>query len=171
MNKIEKFQRNYNLFFVVLFVNGFVILLTIFEDGWSDYLFNGILIFLGLLAFIYLVVYFTTVTIYNDESLVYKVPLEFGFNINISDITKIERVPLFVFKSWGCGLEFQCGENKYRIKESNYSVKTIKNLIVRLQEINPSIKLHHQYKTLLDGGFEREDDFKDILLEEDNNIK
>ena len=50
------------------------------------------------------------------------------------------------------------------IRESSYEIETIKKLLQRLKEINPSIELHPQYKALVDGKIKYEDDFKRLPI-------
>jgi hypothetical protein len=55
--------------------------------------------------------------------------------------------------------------NRLAFQESSYPVDTIKKLIKRLKEINPSVKLHRQYEKLIKDEIEDERRFRQLAIE------
>ena len=136
--------------------------------GFEKNVIEGFLIFLGLIIFMAVVAYFTYIKITPDKKMVHKI-LESGFTIDITAITQIDRTPAFIFKGRTSRLKIhyrnEKGHNYWdTIREANYDVELIKQVLQRLKNINPSIKLHPQYQALVDGKIKDEDDFKRLPI-------
>lgn len=171
MNKIkqERFKGGYELLFIVTFLFFLFFILAIWDQGLQKNVIQGIWLSLSFIGFIYLTALLTSVTITDEKILFSKVFLGLRFKTKINDIIKIDRTSAFKVKSWGSRLQVyhldESGQEIWHVvRESMYSIKTIKALLTRLKEINPSIKLHPQYQDLIDGKIEEEDDFKKMAI-------
>ncbi len=90
-------------------------------------------------------------------------------NIDVYDISSLDRSSTMVFSSWGSSIVIiyqgkDLKENRVSLQESSYPVTSIKRLIKRLKEINPSIKLHPQYTKLINGEIEDERRFRRLPI-------
>lgn len=167
---MEKFNGSYRTFIVISFLLSLGVLFGVLEHGFQDNIKNALWWLVAGYIFTFLMAFFTTTKITPDKNLVNRTPLERGFKIDIFDITKIDRTSVFLIKKWGNRLQIH-HKNNYSdddwvtIREANYSVKTIKALLTRLKDINPSIKLHPQFQDLVDGKIEVDNSFKSEEIE------
>lgn len=168
--KIEKFRGSYGTFYLTTILLSSVLIWEFLDNGFQKNVQYGSLWVLAGIIFTFLMAFFTVTKISPDKNLINRTPLERGFNIDIFNITKIDRTHVFIFKKWGKRLQIH-HKNDYSdndwvtIREANYSVKTIKALLTRLKELNPSIKLHPQYQDLVDGKIEADNSFKSEEIE------
>jgi len=163
--EVKKFKGSHEFVWSAVGVGAILVFLGMLQQGFSSNVFKGALIYVGITIFIYIGDLLTYTSITNNETLISKVFLSRSFKANIPTITKIDRTSVFIFRHWGSRLQIHHtdkngNETWHTIQESMYSVKTIKELIVQLKQLNPSIKLHRHYQDLIDGKMKNEDAFK-----------
>ncbi len=167
--RVEKFQGSQELLLFGIPLTIIGIVFSLWGQDIDSNVIKGLGLFLVGLILVCLAGLFTSTTIVDSKTLVSKVFLARGFKADIHKITKIDRTSVFVFKHWGSRLQIyhadESGQETWHtIQESMYSVETIKKLLKRLKEINPSIELHKQYQDLIDGKIENEKSFKRLPI-------
>lgn len=164
----EKFKANYELLYKVGFLVVIGLILSLKGQNIDSHALQGLLWFLAGIIIIYLTCAFTSVVITDKKILENKVFLGLGFKINIFEITKIDRTSAFIFKHWGSRLQIYIvnergQDNWVSVQESMYNVETLKEILIELKRINPSIEFHPHYEALVDGSIEPDRKFKKVL--------
>lgn len=166
----KKFKSNYNITFIMILFGAAVMLINLAEKGMQENIIQGMFFWAGSLLLLFLIEFFALVIITGDKRLICRKPFGLhSFDINISDITKIDRTSEFIFKNMGSRLQIYYknnfgGEDWHTIREANYDIEIIKDLLKDLKKINGLIELHPQYYDLINGKIKFEDDFKDLPI-------
>lgn len=149
------------IFLVVLF--GVVIVVS---EGITPDTLKGLVILLFCALLFYLDDLFTFT--YIDDALL-KNSSDFfrSFSVPVKSIDRVDRGSMFIFKSGGSRMEIvsrdeEGGTKIKTIRESSYSIETIKQILRMLKEFNTGIILDPQYQDLIDGKIKDEKKFKEI---------
>lgn len=167
--KIEKYKGSQETLVSILPFLLIGILAVLWDQGFNDHVLQGFGLMLLGLVFLWLSSSLTFIKIIDKTKLVSKVGFGKGFNADISDISEIDRTSVFIFKHWGSRLHFHFTDKNGKesvavVQESMYNVKTIKQLLKRLKELNPSIRLNKQYQDLVDGKIDDNKGFKKLPI-------